>query len=89
VVGLWALRQDVGPSLENYADRLSALAAELGEDHVAFGSDMNGLGSSALVNELVDLRTVVDRWRQRGMSAGRLQKLAIGNYARVLSKTIG
>jgi membrane dipeptidase len=89
VIGLWALRQDVGPSLENYADRLSALAAELGEDHVAFGSDMNGLGSSALVNELVDLRTVVDRWRQRGMSAGRLQKLAIGNYARVLSKTIG
>ena len=63
VVGLWALRQDMGRSLEGYADRLSALATQLGDSHVAFGSDMNGLGRSALVNEFSDLRTVVDHWR--------------------------
>jgi membrane dipeptidase len=89
VVGLWALRQDMGPSLEGYADRLSVLATQLGDDHVAIGSDINGLGRSALVNELADLRTVVDRWRARGMSAARSHKLAIGNYARVLRETIG
>ena len=89
VIGLWALRQDMGRSLETYGDRLSTLAAELGENHVAFGSDMNGLGNSALVNEFTDLRTVVDYWIKGGMSAGRLQKLAIGNYARVLRETIG
>ncbi len=65
------------------------LANTLGEDHVAFGSDMNGLGRSAIVNEFTDLRTVVDYWRKRGMNAERLHKLAIGNYARVLSKTLG
>ena len=89
VIGLWALRQDMGQSLETYGDRLSTLAAWLGENHVAFGSDMNGLGRSALVNEFTDLRTVVDYWHKGGMSAGRLNKLAIGNYARVLRDTIG
>ncbi|MEO8651766.1 MAG: membrane dipeptidase [Hyphomicrobiaceae bacterium] len=89
VVGLWALRQDMGRSLDGYADRLSALATQLGDSHVAFGSDMNGLGRSALVNEFSDLRTVVDRWRTQGMSSERLHKLAIGNYARVLRETIG
>jgi membrane dipeptidase len=88
VVGLWALRQDMR-SLEGYGDRLTALAAQLGENHVAFGSDINGLGRSALANEFTDLRTVVDHWRDRGMSAERLRKMAIGNYARVLRETIG
>jgi membrane dipeptidase len=88
VVGLWALRQDMGSSLERYGDRLVALAEQLGDRHVAFGSDINGLGRNALVNEFADLRTVVDYWRQRGMSAERLRRMAIGNYARVLRETI-
>jgi membrane dipeptidase len=88
VVGLWALRQDMR-SLDGYGGRLTALAAQLGDNNVAFGSDLNGLGRSALVNEFTDLRTVVDHWRGRGMSAERLRKMAIGNYARVLRETIG
>jgi membrane dipeptidase len=88
VVGLWALRQDMGPSLEGYGDRFIALADTLGDNHVAFGSDVNGLGRSALVNEFVDLRAVVDHWRKRGMNDQRLRKLAIGNYARVLKEAI-
>ena len=43
VVGLWALRSDVGQTPEAYADRLSEMADWLGEDHAAFGTDMNGL----------------------------------------------
>ena len=34
VVGLWALRSDVGGTPETYADRLSEMADWLGEDHV-------------------------------------------------------
>ena len=42
VVGLWTLRSDVGSSLEGYADRLLEMADWLGDDHVAFGTDING-----------------------------------------------
>lgn len=89
VVGLWALRQDIGADLRRYGDRMKALADTLGDGHVAFGSDLNGLGRSALVNEFSDLRTVVDAWRADGMNAKRMHNLAIGNYARVLRDTIG
>ena len=88
VVGLWALRQDMG-DLRRYGDRMKALADTLGDGHVAFGSDLNGLGRSALVNEFSDLRTVVDGWGVQGMNTKRLHNLAIGNYARVLRETIG
>jgi membrane dipeptidase len=87
VIGIWALRQDVG-SLDNYADRLAALAGQIGDDHVAIGSDLNGLGRNAVVNELSDLQSVAARWQQRGLSSARIQKLALGNYARVLRETI-
>jgi membrane dipeptidase len=89
VVGLWALKQDIGRSLDDYAGRLNGLAELIGEDHAAIGSDLNGLGSSSLVNEFADLQTVVEHWRKRGVSTARMRKLAIGNYARVLSQAIG
>jgi len=83
VVGLWALRSDVGHTPEAYADRLSEMADWLGEDHAAFGTDMNGLLGPVLTS-YADLRRVVDYWEQRRMSESRIRKLAIENYARVL-----
>lgn len=83
VVGLWALRSDVGSTPEAYADRLSEIADWLGEDHAAFGTDMNGLLGPVLSN-YGDLRRVVDYWERRQMSESRIRKLAIENYARVL-----
>lgn len=88
VVGVWALRQDIGTGLDAYANRLNALAAQIGEDHVAFGSDLNGLGTSAIVKEFADLQTTVGHWQKSGVSAARIRKLAMGNYARVLSTAI-
>jgi membrane dipeptidase len=83
VVGLWALRSDVGQTLEAYGDRLSEMADWLGEDHAAFGTDMNGL-IGPLVTGYADLRRVVDHWERRKMAEARIRKLAIENYARVL-----
>jgi|RhiMethySRZTD1v2_1073278.scaffolds.fasta_scaffold12611_3 membrane dipeptidase len=83
VVGLWALRIDVGPSIAAYGDRLAEMAEWLGEDHVAFGTDMNGLLGPVLSN-YADVRRVVEHWERRGMSEARMRKLAIENYARVL-----
>jgi membrane dipeptidase len=89
VVGLWALRLDVGESVEAYADRLLEMADWLGEDHVAFGSDMNGLGRHAVINEYADFRRLMAHWERRRVPEGRMRKLAIENYARALRQALG
>jgi membrane dipeptidase len=88
VIGLWALRIDVGQSVEAYADRLSELADWLGEDHAALGTDRNGFPDPVIAG-FADLQRVVARWEQRGMAAPRVHKLAVGNYARVLKQVLG
>jgi membrane dipeptidase len=84
VVGLWSLTSDVGKTLEGYADRLMQLAEWLGEDHVAFGTDHNGLGQYGLLTAYGDLRRVIEHWQRQGVDDARIRKIASGNYARVL-----
>jgi membrane dipeptidase len=84
VVGLWSLTADVGRTLEAYADRMIELAEWLGEDHVAFGTDINGLGPFSVLSGYGHLRRIVDHWQRLGVDERRIRKLAIGNYARVL-----
>lgn len=88
VVGLWVLANDVGKTTQSYAERLTELAGWLGDDHVAFGSDINGLSANALFNSYADLRQVVDYFQRHGMPERRIRKLAIGNYARVLRQAL-
>ncbi|MGD9783176.1 MAG: dipeptidase [Hyphomicrobiaceae bacterium] len=83
VVGLWALGADVGHSVEGYASRLLQMADWLGEDHVAFGSDMNALAKPALAS-FADHRRVLDLMSNRKVPTARIAKIAIENYARVL-----
>ena len=83
VIGLWALRSDVGSTVESYADRVMELASLLGDDHVGFGTDMNALSRSP-ISTYADLRRAVTYMEKRGVDRACLQKIAIGNYARVL-----
>jgi membrane dipeptidase len=87
VVGLWAIRSDVGQTVEAYADRLSEMADWLGEDHAAFGTDMNGI-SNPVITGYADLRRVVEYWERSKMDERRIRKLAIENYARVLKQAL-
>lgn len=87
VVGLWALGADVGTTVESYTDRLLELADRLGDDHVAFGTDMNALSRPAL-SSYADLRRVVDLMLKRGRSDASVRKIAIENYARVLTTAL-
>jgi membrane dipeptidase len=87
VVGLWALRSDVGQSVAAYADRLAEMADLIGEDNAAFGTDMNGLANPVIAS-FADLQRVVDRWDSRNISERRIRKLAIENYARVLKQAL-
>lgn len=88
VIGLWALRADTGPDVASYAARMSEMADLLGEDHAAFGTDMNALVSPVIANYR-DLQRVVAIWQSQGMERARIEKLAIGNYARVLKAALG
>jgi membrane dipeptidase len=87
VVGLWAIRSDVGQTVEAYADRLSEIADWLGEDHAAFGTDMNGI-LNPVITGYGDLRRVVEYWDRKKMDERRIRKLAIENYARVLKQAL-
>ncbi len=83
VIGLWGLSADVGTTIASYTDRISELAAWLGEDHVAFGTDMNALANPAIAS-YTDLRRVVTLMEQRRIDGRQIRKIAIENYARVL-----
>lgn len=87
VVGLWTLRSDVGTSTADYAERLAQMAEWLGEDHAAFGTDMNAIVNPPVAN-YADLQRVVAHWRRQAMPETRIRKLAIENYARVLKQAL-
>jgi membrane dipeptidase len=87
VVGLWTLRSDVGGTVAAYADRLAQMAEWLGEDHAAFGTDMNAIVNPPIA-DYADLQRVIAHWRHEGMPETRIRKLAIGNYARVLKQAL-
>lgn len=88
VVGLWSLTADVGKTIEAYADRMIELAEWLGDDHVAFGTDLNGLGPFGVLSGYGDLQRIVAHWQRQGVDETRIRKLAIGNYARVLKAAL-
>jgi len=88
VVGLWAFDLDVGKTIDGYGSRLLQMADALGEDHVAFGTDINGLGAHAMISNFADLSLTVKYWEERGVSRGRIRKIAIENYARVLRQVL-
>ena len=83
VVGLWSLPSDVGRTVDSYADRILQMAQLLGDEHVAFGTDMNAIANSP-INSYADLRRAVKYMEAQGVEPSRLRKISIGNYARVL-----
>lgn len=88
VVGLWAQSNDIGEAVESYAGRLLQLADWLGDRHVAFGTDINGLGRNATLTSYSDVRRVVGHWQRRGVEDGRIRRIASENYARVLKQAM-
>jgi membrane dipeptidase len=88
VVGLWSLTADVGKTHEAYADRMIELAEWLGDDHVAFGTDLNGLGPYSVLSGYGGLQRIIEHWQRQGVDEARIRKLACGNYARVLKAAL-
>lgn len=96
VVGLWGLGLlhptrdwEVGRNdPEGYARALRQLVNTLGEDHVAMGTDLNGLGEAGSVNSYSDVRKVVQALQSSGLSEASIAKVSYLNYARVLKDVL-
>jgi membrane dipeptidase len=83
-VGLWALGPSFGGGLDGYASEIIRMIEILGADHVMFGTDEDGLPQGAVIEQLIDLRKVVDMLAKRGVDEKTLRSVAYGNYARCL-----
>jgi membrane dipeptidase len=95
VVGVWGFgleRPGVGRNAwsvgrndaKGYARELADLVNQLGADHVGIGTDLAGVGASASINDYADLRKVVDHLQELKLPESAIERVACGNYARVL-----
>jgi len=83
VIGIWPSLVNY-KSIADYGDGILSLIEDVGEDHLAFGTDMDGLGPFALfTNHYDDLRRMTDYLASRSVSDKTLEKIGIGNYARL------
>jgi membrane dipeptidase len=82
-VGLWGLARTVS-SLDRYASELLRMADLIGPEHVMFGTDVDGLGTGALIEDFGDMRKVVEILSKRGVEEKVLRGICIENYARCL-----
>jgi membrane dipeptidase len=96
VVGLWALglsRPGLGWSVgargtQAYAQELANLIDKIGADHVALGTDIEGVGPNWAVNSYGDVRTVLDHLQDMKVPASVIERVAYANYARVLKAVL-
>jgi membrane dipeptidase len=85
-----AIAQRVGTpkaSIETVVDHLEHIARVAGEDHVAFGSDFDGVPHSQVPRGVSDCSAfprVLERLSARGIGEQALRKIAWGNFLRVL-----
>jgi len=93
-VGLWCLRIGNDPaypvnSKRTYADEIVRMCDLIGPEHVAFGTDMEGVWPNRMMNDYDDLRDVVENLLKRGVSESVLHDVFVGNYARIVKKAMG
>lgn len=96
VVGLWGLGLNrpteawsVGRGdTRAYAAELARLANALGADHVALGTDIEGVGNDWSVNNYTHVREVVGHLESMKLEASAIERIAYRNYARVLKAAL-
>jgi membrane dipeptidase len=96
VVGLWALGVNravpgwtVAPGNQaSYARQLADLVNKLGADHVAMGTDIEGVGPNWAVNSYAHLRSVVAALEEAKLGDSVIERVAYANYARVLKAVL-
>ena len=83
--GSWTVgRRDT----EGYAKELLYMADLVGRDAVAFGTDIEGLGPNWSVTDYAGVRQVIEHLGRLKAPTETIERLAYGNFARVLKATL-
>jgi membrane dipeptidase len=84
VIGVWPSRFNFD-NQQAYVAGLQEAIGMVGEDHVAFGTDMHGLApASTMIDNYSGLRDIVNRMLASNMPESTVRKVAGENYARLL-----
>jgi microsomal dipeptidase-like Zn-dependent dipeptidase len=84
VVGVCFHYEDAGPQRTDIARQVDHIAARLGPEHVALGSDFDGCELPAEMAGAADLPLVLDDLRALGWAEPELRLVAHENFLRVL-----
>jgi membrane dipeptidase len=68
---------------------LDHLLDRLGEDHLGFGSDYDGCTTPDVIGDVMGLPSLLQALSDHGYDRPLLEKLAHGNWLRLLDRTIG
>jgi membrane dipeptidase len=79
--------QDPSVPLSTLVDHVEYVVDRIGIDHVALGSDFDGAVVPEAVGDATGLPGLLDALRDRGFDDGALERLAHGNWLRVLEAT--
>ena len=71
-----------------YAREIAKLVERIGADHVAFGTDIEGVGPNWSLNSYGDVRAVVGHLEEMKLPASAIERVACLNYARVLKAAL-
>jgi len=88
VVGVWG-SPSTFRSLGDYVDAVARAVDAAGAEHVGFGTDNSGFGTTPAVwDDYRDFPVVVRLMRKRGFAPDEIRKIAGGNYLRVFNLSV-
>lgn len=79
---------DVNTPLADLVRHFDYIVNRIGIDHVAFGSDFDGARVPREIGDVAGLPRLIDALREQGYDQGSLEKIAHGNWMRVLRETL-
>jgi len=68
---------------------LDHLLKHLGEDHLGLGSDFDGAEIPDVMGDVTGVQALVDQMRERQYGEALIEKIARGNWVRLLERTWG
>lgn len=79
----------VNPNIDRLLDHLDHAVGVMGIDHVGLGSDFDGMDvRTPGLETATDLPKLIDKLRERGYSEEEVNKLAWGNWFRLLNQVL-
>ena len=79
--------EDADTPLATVAAHVRHVADRVGVDHVALGSDFDGATVPDAIGDAAGLPRLLDALREDGFDAGEIERIAWGNWRRVLAAT--